>query len=76
MATKYADRLKLDLQAMFPGLSNQDAIALSWQGLSETKAWKDMVKNDLLTGSTITNDIVNINKKFKDATGTKGHRCP
>ncbi|NNU34580.1 hypothetical protein HK413_11700 [Mucilaginibacter sp. S1162] len=76
MATKYANQLKKDLQAMFPDLSDVDATALSWQGLGETQAWKDMVAKDALNGSTVTNDIVNINKKFKDATGTKGHRCP
>ncbi|MDT3404498.1 hypothetical protein [Mucilaginibacter terrae] len=71
MGTNLAYTLQHDLQSMFPGMTDKDAKALSWGGLSETQAWKDLVNNN----PQEANDILDINKKYKDATGTKGQRC-
>lgn len=71
MATQYVDVMKQDLQIMFPGMTDEDAEALAWGGLGKTPAWKNMVS----TNPVKANRILSINKQYKDATGTKGHRC-
>lgn len=71
MANNYIYTMQSDLKAMFPGMSDPDAKALSWEGLGDTQAWKDMLKND----PDQANKIVDINQQYKNATGTKGQRC-
>ena len=71
MSNNYIYSMQHDLQTMFPSLSNDDAQALAWGGLSETQAWKDLVTNN----PTQANNILLINQQFKNATGTKGNRC-
>ena len=71
MANNYIYTMQSDLKAMFPNMPDFDAEALSWGGLSDTQAWKDMLKND----PDQANKIENINQQYKNATGTKGQRC-
>lgn len=71
MANDYIYTMQKDLQKMFPNMSDNDAIALSWGGLGDTQAWKDMLNND----PDKANTIVDINKQYKNATGSKGSRC-
>lgn len=71
MATQYVDVMKQDLQIMFHGMTDDDAEALAWGGLGKTPAWKSLLLHDPVKA----NRILNINKQYKDATGTKGQRC-
>jgi len=71
MANNYIFTMQKDLKAMFPAMTDEDAEALSWGGLGDTQAWADLLKNN----PTLANSIVNINNQYKNATGTKGHRC-
>lgn len=70
-ATRYAYALQHDLLAMFPGMDPDDAIALSWGGLQQTQGWQDILQKD----PKKANDILLINGEYKNANGTKGHRC-
>lgn len=72
MANNYIYTMQKDLQAMFPGMSDTDAAALSWGGLGDTQAWKDMLTNN----PDQANKIVSTNQQYKNSTGTKGQRCP
>ncbi len=50
------------------GISQDDAAALSWMGLGETKLWKDM-------DPTLQIPIVNKVNAYKSTTSTVGSRC-
>ena len=55
MANNYIATMSKDLQTMFPNISTTDADALSWGGLGDTQAWRDMLNND----PTKANNIIN-----------------
>lgn len=69
MANEYLSLMTSALQNLFPTLSTKSAQALSWGGLSETTAWKNLEKSD----PTKTNEIVQINKNHTN--GTSGTIC-
>jgi hypothetical protein len=71
MVTNYLYAMSYDLKQLFPGISDDDATALAWGGLGETTAWLDLVRDH----PDQANAIVEKNKQYKDATGTKGTRC-
>lgn len=71
MAASYVGKMKTALQETFPGMSSDDAIALSWEGLQSTLAWQGFAgvapaeaNNILLRGDAY------------DENHTKGTRCP
>jgi hypothetical protein len=70
MATKYINAMKNTLLEHFPNLTNLDAEALAWGGLSKSQAWQTFQQNDL--GRTL--DIQNTNRKHKR--GQAGTPCP
>jgi len=71
MATNYLSIMAIDLKLLYPGITEEDATALSWGGLGETQLWKDLVRDH----PDQANKIVDINNQYKNATGTKGTRC-
>jgi hypothetical protein len=71
MAAAYVGKMMAALQETFPGMSSDDAIALSWEGLQDTLAWQGFAgiapaeaNNILLRGDAY------------DENHTKGTRCP
>ncbi len=46
IATAYADALRSTLKDYFPGLSDNEALALAWGGLEGTTAWQNKVQGD------------------------------
>ena len=60
-----------DLQTMFPNMTDTDAQALAWGGLSDTTAWQSLMTSN----PTLANGILNTNQQYKNATGTSGTRC-
>ncbi len=79
MATKYVEPMAQALQKLFPNLSHDDAVALSWGGLGDTKAWTDMFNADKANGTSVTGNIAEINKKYKNLNnaynGKFGTKC-
>lgn len=66
IATGYRKVLTMTLLQHFPGLSKNDASALVWEGLQDTKAWNNLFESHQAT-------ILDINQAFK--TGRKGTKC-
>lgn len=74
MATQYVNPMANALKAAGYALTYSDAVDLSWGGLQKTKAWTELKNIDTVTGSQVTNRILQTNSNFKNATGY-GVRC-
>jgi hypothetical protein len=69
MANDYIGLMTSALTELFPNIPNNHAKALSWGGLGETSAWKNLASNNPIKA----NEIVQINKNHAD--GTSGTDC-
>ena len=74
MASKYVNPMADALKAAGYALTYNDAVALSWGGLQKTKAWQQLVDIDRVSGSSVTNQILQTNNNYRNATGY-GVRC-
>ncbi len=66
IATDWRDIISNQLQADFPDLSETEADALAWGGLSESDAWQTMVEEDNANNTGITGAIAAINVNHKN----------
>jgi hypothetical protein len=83
MAEKYVKPLAYAIKYAGYPLTLNDATALAWGGLQgskngngtfiTSKAWQDLLNIDRLTGSHVTNDIIQTNQNFKS--NNYGVRC-
>lgn len=69
MANEYLNLMTNALQNLFPYISNKNAQALSWGGLSETTAWTNLVNSN----PNKANEIILINQNHTN--GTTGTKC-
>ncbi|QIP12579.1 hypothetical protein G8759_08065 [Spirosoma aureum] len=74
MAEKYVKPMAFTLKAAGYALTYDDAIDLSWGGLQKTKAWKQLVDIDRVSGTNVTDKILQTNVNYKNNTGY-GARC-
>jgi hypothetical protein len=73
MSKKYIEPMAkmLNLTYLMP---LDEARALAWGGLGDTQAWKTMIANDIKNGTGITQNIVNINNRYKNLNNQYGAR--
>lgn len=62
MALFYVEKLADALIEMFPSLPREDAIAMSWGGLSQTTSWFYLQR----TNTALANKYVNINNQYRN----------
>lgn len=74
MSTKYITPLAKMLNKLYL-MPMEDAIALAWGGLSETKAWKEMIAKDNQNNTGETGKIAEINKRYKNLNNTYGDQA-
>ncbi|QHV97380.1 hypothetical protein [Spirosoma endbachense] len=74
MAEKYVKPMAFTLKAAGYALTYDDAIDLSWGGLQKTKAWKQLVDIDRVSGTNVTGKILQTSVNYKNNTGY-GARC-
>ncbi|NLR59240.1 hypothetical protein HGH93_14080 [Chitinophaga polysaccharea] len=68
MGLFYIDNMAGGIKEVFPGISDDDARALSWGGVQESYAWAQLIKNS----PTNANKIIDTNQKYRtSASGTK-----
>lgn len=67
MATTFVNKMTNALKKLFPGMSDNDSIALGWAGLQGTPMWE-------LKTSTQQNSYILVMNKYKK--GSLGHKCP